>query len=206
MYLIDAGSLGDRAGGGPGRPLVAAATLALVPLLGAARGLRRRAPPRGREPARARTAPTAAPRSCSATSSRPTTATRASTARASSSSPSRSPTQLDSTPSSGGTSNSAPSSTTSARSRSPRRSSTSPGKLDPDEWTIIKTHTLEGQQMLDRVGGFMRDVGLIVRSHHERWDGARLPGRPRRRGDPARGADHRLLRLLERDATDRAYR
>jgi putative nucleotidyltransferase with HDIG domain len=50
-----------------------------------------------------------------------------------------------------------------------------PGKLDPEEWTIIKTHTLEGQRMLDRVGGFMRDVGLIVRSHHERWDGAGYP-------------------------------
>jgi putative nucleotidyltransferase with HDIG domain len=50
-----------------------------------------------------------------------------------------------------------------------------PGKLDPHEWTIIKTHTLEGQKMLDRVGGFMRDVGLIVRSHHERWDGAGYP-------------------------------
>jgi putative nucleotidyltransferase with HDIG domain len=50
-----------------------------------------------------------------------------------------------------------------------------PGKLDPHEWTIVKTHTLEGQKMLDRVGGFMRDVGLIVRSHHERWDGGGYP-------------------------------
>jgi putative nucleotidyltransferase with HDIG domain len=50
-----------------------------------------------------------------------------------------------------------------------------PGKLDPQEWTIIKTHTLEGQKMLDRVGGFMREVGMIVRSHHERWDGAGYP-------------------------------
>jgi putative nucleotidyltransferase with HDIG domain len=50
-----------------------------------------------------------------------------------------------------------------------------PGKLDPHEWTIIKTHTLEGQKMLDRVGGFMREVGHIVRSHHERWDGAGYP-------------------------------
>src|SRR4030088_1934223 len=45
-----------------------------------------------------------------------------------------------------------------------------PGKLDPREWTIIKTHTVEGQKMLERVGGVMRGVGLIVRSHHERWD------------------------------------
>jgi putative nucleotidyltransferase with HDIG domain len=50
-----------------------------------------------------------------------------------------------------------------------------PGKLDPHEWTIIKTHTLEGQKMLDRVGGFMREVGRIVRSHHERWDGSGYP-------------------------------
>jgi putative nucleotidyltransferase with HDIG domain len=48
-------------------------------------------------------------------------------------------------------------------------------KLNPEEWTIIKTHTLEGQKLLERVGGFMREVGLIVRSHHERWDGAGYP-------------------------------
>jgi putative nucleotidyltransferase with HDIG domain len=50
-----------------------------------------------------------------------------------------------------------------------------PGRLDAREWTIIKTHTTEGQAMLDRVGGFMREVGLIVRSHHERWDGGGYP-------------------------------
>jgi putative nucleotidyltransferase with HDIG domain len=50
-----------------------------------------------------------------------------------------------------------------------------PGKLDPDEWQVIKTHTIEGQKMLERVGGFMQDVGLIVRSHHERWDGGGYP-------------------------------
>jgi putative nucleotidyltransferase with HDIG domain len=50
-----------------------------------------------------------------------------------------------------------------------------PGKLDPREWSIVKTHTLEGQKMLERVGGFMREVGLIVRSHHERWDGGGYP-------------------------------
>jgi putative nucleotidyltransferase with HDIG domain len=50
-----------------------------------------------------------------------------------------------------------------------------PGKLSAEEWTIIKTHTVEGEKMLARVGGFMRQVGEIVRSHHERWDGAGYP-------------------------------
>jgi len=50
-----------------------------------------------------------------------------------------------------------------------------PGKLDPQEWEIIKTHTVEGQRMLERVGGFMGKVGWIVRSHHERWDGGGYP-------------------------------
>jgi putative nucleotidyltransferase with HDIG domain len=52
-----------------------------------------------------------------------------------------------------------------------------PGPLDDDEWEVIRQHTIEGQRMLDRVGGFMRDVGLVVRSHHERWDGGGYPDR-----------------------------
>ena len=50
-----------------------------------------------------------------------------------------------------------------------------PGKLDAREWEIMTTHTTAGQEMLDRIGGFMRKVGLIVRSHHERWDGGGYP-------------------------------
>lgn len=50
-----------------------------------------------------------------------------------------------------------------------------PGKLDAREWEIMTTHTTAGQEMLDRIGGFMRKVGLIVRSHHERWDGCGYP-------------------------------
>ncbi len=49
------------------------------------------------------------------------------------------------------------------------------GKLDPDEWELVKTHTVVGQRMLAQVGGFMDEVGLIVRSHHERWDGGGYP-------------------------------
>jgi HD-GYP domain-containing protein (c-di-GMP phosphodiesterase class II) len=50
-----------------------------------------------------------------------------------------------------------------------------PGKLTDAEWAVMRTHTVEGQRMLDRVGGFMREVGAIVRGSHERWDGAGYP-------------------------------
>ncbi len=81
-----------------------------------------------------------------------------------------------------------------------------PGKLDRDEWKIIETHTLEGQKMLDRVGGFMRDVGLIVRSHHERWDGR---GYPDGLAGEAIPLEARIISCCDSwDAmrTDRAYR
>jgi putative nucleotidyltransferase with HDIG domain len=50
-----------------------------------------------------------------------------------------------------------------------------PGKLDPAEWAVIKRHPADGQEMLDRIGGVLADVGLIVRGHHERWDGGGYP-------------------------------
>jgi HD-GYP domain-containing protein (c-di-GMP phosphodiesterase class II) len=50
-----------------------------------------------------------------------------------------------------------------------------PGPLDPDEWSLMQTHTIEGQRMLDRVGGVLGEVGRIVRASHERWDGTGYP-------------------------------
>ncbi len=50
-----------------------------------------------------------------------------------------------------------------------------PGELSEGEWEIIRAHTVEGQRMLERVGGVMGEIGQIVRSHHERWDGKGYP-------------------------------
>jgi HD-GYP domain-containing protein (c-di-GMP phosphodiesterase class II) len=50
-----------------------------------------------------------------------------------------------------------------------------PAKLTEGEFEIIKHHTIEGQFMLDRVGGLLGRVGEIVRSCHERWDGTGYP-------------------------------
>ena len=56
-----------------------------------------------------------------------------------------------------------------------------------------------GQAMLDRVGGGMREVGLIVRASHERFGRRRLSRRARRGGHPARGPRDHGLRRLQRD-------
>jgi HD-GYP domain-containing protein (c-di-GMP phosphodiesterase class II) len=50
-----------------------------------------------------------------------------------------------------------------------------PGALTPEERAIVETHTVAGEQMLEQVGGLLGEVGSIVRSCHERWDGGGYP-------------------------------
>ena len=54
---------------------------------------------------------------------------------------------------------------------------------------MIKTHTIEGQRMLDRVGGLLSEVGRIVRSSHEKWDGSGYPDGLVGEADPGRVGD-----------------
>ena len=50
-----------------------------------------------------------------------------------------------------------------------------PGSLDRAELAVIRRHTIEGQQMLQQVGGLLGEVGRVVRSCHEHWDGGGYP-------------------------------
>jgi len=50
-----------------------------------------------------------------------------------------------------------------------------PGKLTEREWDIVRTHTVEGQKMLETIGGFMTEIGRVVRASHESWDGSGYP-------------------------------
>jgi HD-GYP domain-containing protein (c-di-GMP phosphodiesterase class II) len=81
-----------------------------------------------------------------------------------------------------------------------------PGALDPEERAIINTHTLEGERMLEKVGGLLGIVGRIVRSCHERWDGGGYP-------DGLAGAEIPLVARIvcccdafNAMTTDRSYR
>ncbi len=49
------------------------------------------------------------------------------------------------------------------------------GALTPEERALIETHAAEGEKMLAQVGGLLGQVGKIVRSHHERFDGTGYP-------------------------------
>jgi HD-GYP domain-containing protein (c-di-GMP phosphodiesterase class II) len=81
-----------------------------------------------------------------------------------------------------------------------------PGPLDDDEWILMKQHTIEGERMLTRVGGILGNVGRVVRSCHEDWDGTGYP-------DGLAGMEIPLAARIVRCAdaysaitTDRSYR
>jgi HD-GYP domain-containing protein (c-di-GMP phosphodiesterase class II) len=50
-----------------------------------------------------------------------------------------------------------------------------PAALTHGEREVIDMHTIAGEEMLAQVGGVLGTVGHLVRSCHERWDGAGYP-------------------------------
>jgi HD-GYP domain-containing protein (c-di-GMP phosphodiesterase class II) len=81
-----------------------------------------------------------------------------------------------------------------------------PGKLSPDEWIVMETHTVEGQRLLDRVGGVLREVGQIVRSSHERWDGSGYPDSLTADQIPLESSIVSVCDAFSAMTTDRPYR
>jgi HD-GYP domain-containing protein (c-di-GMP phosphodiesterase class II) len=49
------------------------------------------------------------------------------------------------------------------------------GPLTDEERALVNMHTIEGERLLSRVGGLLTEVGQIVRSCHERYDGRGYP-------------------------------
>jgi response regulator RpfG family c-di-GMP phosphodiesterase len=50
-----------------------------------------------------------------------------------------------------------------------------PGKLDPDEWRIMKTHVERGFHLAAQIPGLGQGALNVIRYHHERWDGTGYP-------------------------------
>jgi putative nucleotidyltransferase with HDIG domain len=49
-----------------------------------------------------------------------------------------------------------------------------PDRLTPDEFEVMKTHTLVGYQLVSRLA-FPYPLAELIRAHHERWDGTGYP-------------------------------
>ncbi|MET1015110.1 MAG: HD-GYP domain-containing protein [Paenisporosarcina sp.] len=50
------------------------------------------------------------------------------------------------------------------------------GKLTPEEWEVLKSHTVKGAQMIRKHEiEWLRDAAFIVEEHHERYDGKGYP-------------------------------
>jgi putative two-component system response regulator len=55
-----------------------------------------------------------------------------------------------------------------------------PGRLDPDEYEIMKTHTTQGKKIIGELGDvnaslYLKHCEDICYGHHERWDGKGYP-------------------------------
>ena len=51
-----------------------------------------------------------------------------------------------------------------------------PAKLDPDEWVIMKQHTIMGGRILEEsAAGFIKLGEIVALTHHEKWDGSGYP-------------------------------
>lgn len=51
-----------------------------------------------------------------------------------------------------------------------------PGRLDPDEWRVMQTHTTIGADIIgEHSGGLLGMARKVALTHHEKWDGTGYP-------------------------------
>jgi HD-GYP domain-containing protein (c-di-GMP phosphodiesterase class II) len=81
-----------------------------------------------------------------------------------------------------------------------------PAALTPDERRVIEQHTIWGEEMLSGVGGMLADVGRVVRSCHESWDGNGYPDRLAGTAIPMAARIVSACDALSAMTTDRPYR
>jgi HD-GYP domain-containing protein (c-di-GMP phosphodiesterase class II) len=81
-----------------------------------------------------------------------------------------------------------------------------PGPLTPKERAVMEAHTVEGEKLLSQVGGLLGNVGRIVRSCHEDWDGTGYPDGLAGEDIPLAARIVRCCDAFSAMTTDRPYR
>jgi HD-GYP domain-containing protein (c-di-GMP phosphodiesterase class II) len=80
------------------------------------------------------------------------------------------------------------------------------GPLTDEERAVIETHTVVGESMLENVGGVLGEVGKIVRSCHERYDGLGYPDGLEGESIPVEARIVACCDAFNAMTTDRPYR
>jgi putative nucleotidyltransferase with HDIG domain len=80
-----------------------------------------------------------------------------------------------------------------------------PGRLNPDEYDVIKQHPIIGADIMDHMGLWHREK-QIVRCHHERFDGTGYPDRLKGEEIPLLARILSIADVYDAIASDRAYR
>ena len=80
------------------------------------------------------------------------------------------------------------------------------GPLSPEERELMNTHTIEGESLLTPIGGLLAEVGTIVRSCHEHYDGTGYPDRLAGDSIPLAARIVSACDAFNAMTTDRSYR
>jgi putative two-component system response regulator len=80
-----------------------------------------------------------------------------------------------------------------------------PGPLTPDEWEIMKSHTVRGEKICAGIKS-LEPVLPIIRSHHERWDGLGYPDGQRGEQIPLLARILQLADIYDALTTVRPYK
>jgi len=82
-----------------------------------------------------------------------------------------------------------------------------PGKLEPDEWSIMKTHAEIGAKLLDGDNSeLFRMAREIAISHHEKWDGSGYPNGLSGEAIPLSGRIAALADVFDALTSERPYK
>jgi len=79
------------------------------------------------------------------------------------------------------------------------------GPLSARDWKLIQRHTVIGEEMIAATG-VLPGAAVVVRSHHERWDGHGYPDRLRGEDIPLPARIFAVADALDAITTDRPYR
>ena len=80
-----------------------------------------------------------------------------------------------------------------------------PGRLTPEEFAVMKTHSEKGATLVAKVSQFV-DLVPAIRSHHEAWDGTGYPSALHGENIPLAARIIALADTIDAMTTDRPYR